>query len=105
MVRKTSIVLSAAMLAMLMVSKAQAQAPSPSANDLNHMDCGPILKDLHNNKRPRDVATDLNVPVPTVYNCMKQAREARTKRIGEGSPGATRAGAGGLPTPSPTPIM
>jgi len=106
MARKTSIVLIAAMMATLMASsRAPAQAPSPSASDLKHMDCSPIMKDLRNNKRPRDVAAELNVPIPTVYKCMKEARAARTKRIGEPSPGATKAGVLGMATPSPTPIM
>ena len=101
MARKTSIVLSVAMfVALIVVSKARAQSP----NDLyNSLDCGPVMKELHNNKTPRDVAFDLKVPVPGVYNCMRRARAARIKRIGE--PSASPVGVGGMATPSPTPIM
>ena len=101
MARKISIVLSVAMfLALIMVSKARAQSP----NDLyNSLDCGPVMKELHDNKTPRDVASDLKVPLPGVYNCMRRARAARIKRIGE--PSASPVGVGGMATPSPTPIM
>ena len=117
MARKTSIILIAAILAgQMALSKARAQSASDlnpktqSADALNNVDCGPIMNELRR-KTPHDVATDLKVPVPTVYICMRAAKAARAKRIGEPSARATGAGAvagagiAATATPAPTPAM
>lgn len=109
MALKTWILVIVAMLLALMVpSKAKAQSATDStqsAGDSGRMDCAPIMKELRHNKSPRDVAAELSVPVPTVYKCMRAARTARTRRIGEPSARATGVGGGAMATPSPTPIM
>lgn len=111
MARKTSIILIAAMLGVLMApSGARAQSASDlnskaqPTGDLNNVDCGPIMKALRG-KTPHSVATDLNVPAVNVYNCMRAARAARIKRIGEPSPRASGAGTAATATPAPTPAM
>jgi len=101
MARKTLMVLIAAILVVPMVT---AEANAQSATDLGNLDCGRVMKELRA-KTPPDVAADLKVPLAGVYNCMRAAKAARAKRIGEPSARTTGVGTREVATPSPTPIM
>jgi len=98
--KKIAIASASAMLAMALAFSAA--IPAYAADKV---DCDAVMQELGQGKKPKDVATDLNISKSSVYRCKHHAKQAakaetKTQNMSERAGEAAAASAAAAASPS-----